>query len=84
MAVSEHTVLDALRQVPAERWGEVLSFVESMKSNESSVYTAADLLQSGLVGLWADRDDIGDPIELARRLRHEAETRRGTADAAGL
>ncbi len=31
--------------------------------------TAKDLLESGLVGMWADRDDIGDSVEFARQLR---------------
>jgi hypothetical protein len=38
--------------------------------------TAADLLQSGLVGLWADRTDLGSSQEFARRLREQAQTRR--------
>ncbi len=38
--------------------------------------TAADLLQSGLVGMWADRTDIGDSREFARRLREQAQARR--------
>jgi hypothetical protein len=29
------------------------------------------------VGLWADREDIGDSLEYARQLRREAEHRRG-------
>jgi hypothetical protein len=39
--------------------------------------TAADLLQSGLVGLWAGRSDLGDSREFARRLREQAQTRKG-------
>jgi hypothetical protein len=38
--------------------------------------SASDLLQSGLVGMWADRTDIGDSREFARRLREQAQTRR--------
>jgi hypothetical protein len=38
--------------------------------------TAYDLLHSGLVGMWADRKDIGDSREFARRLRQQAQTRR--------
>ncbi len=83
MAVSEQTIVNALRQVPAERWDDVLSFVQSLKPGEPPVYTAADLLQSDLVGFWADRDDLGDSTEFARRLRREAENRQGTADAVG-
>jgi hypothetical protein len=38
------------------------------------VATAADLLQSGLIGLWADRTDIGDSRDYARELRERAQT----------
>jgi hypothetical protein len=38
--------------------------------------TANDLLQSGLIGIWEDRTDIGDSLEFARRLRRDAETAR--------
>ncbi len=38
--------------------------------------SASDLLHSGLVGMWADRMDIGDSREFARRLREQAQTRR--------
>lgn len=37
---------------------------------------AADLLHSGLVGMWAERSDIGDSRDFARRLRERAQTRR--------
>jgi hypothetical protein len=83
MAVDEQAILDALHQIPAARWEEVLSFVQSLKPSEPHVYTGADLLQSGLVGLWADRDDIGDTREFARRLRRQAENRHETPDAPG-
>ena len=35
----------------------------------------AALQESGFVGLWRDRDDIGDSREFARRLRREAPLR---------
>jgi hypothetical protein len=38
--------------------------------------TARQLLESGLVGLWADRDDIGDSAEFARTLREKAQRRK--------
>ena len=38
--------------------------------------SASDLLGSGLVGMWADRTDLGDSREFARRLREQAQTRR--------
>jgi len=42
---------------------------------KGSGMTARDLLDSGLVGLWADREDITDSSEFARHLREKAETR---------
>ena len=33
--------------------------------------TIGDLLRSEAVGMWADRDDIGDSVEYAHRLREE-------------
>jgi len=42
--------------------------------------TAADLANSGLFGIWADRADIGDSLEYARQLRKEGETRRHEID----
>jgi hypothetical protein len=38
--------------------------------------TSEDLLASELVGLWADRDDIGDSVTFAESLRKRA-SRRG-------
>ena len=38
--------------------------------------TGKDLLNSGLIGMWKDRTDIGDSVEYARKLRQEAQTRR--------
>jgi hypothetical protein len=38
--------------------------------------SASDLLHSGLVGMWAERKDIGDSRKFARRLREQAQTRR--------
>lgn len=48
----------------------------------SLLRTASELMQSGLVGLWADRDDLGDSRDFARQLRAAGETRSGTTDAA--
>lgn len=31
--------------------------------------------EAGIIGMWADRDDIGDSSEFARKLRKRAETR---------
>ena len=36
---------------------------------------ASDLINSGLVGMWAERTDIDDSRAFARRLREQAQTR---------
>jgi hypothetical protein len=81
--VDEQMILDSLRQVPSDRWGEVLRFLNVLSQAEPSIQTAEDLARSDLVGCWSDRDDLGTGHEFARQLRHEAEARRGAADAAG-
>jgi hypothetical protein len=35
----------------------------------------AALQANGFIGMWADRDDIGDSVEYARKLRERAWTR---------
>ena len=55
---------------------EVIVWVKSSEKPELRGMTAADLLNSGLVGLWADRDDIGDSSEFARKLRDKAQRRK--------
>lgn len=81
--VSEQTILDSLRHVPAERWGEVLRFLDALRETGPPIRTGTDLSRSELVGSWADRDDLGSSPEFAHRLRRQAETRREAADAAG-
>jgi hypothetical protein len=90
--VSEQQVLDALRHIPAERWGDVIRFLDDLKAPSGPppgepagppIRTAADVLQSGLVGIWGNRTDIGDSREFARRLRYEAEHRWERRDARG-
>jgi hypothetical protein len=49
--------------------------VEPFPSGAKRTLLASDLLQSGLVGIWAQRSDIGDSREFARRLRQQAQAR---------
>ncbi len=87
--VEEKTLLEELHQVPEERWGEVLTFIRSLRPGsapsvaERPILSGADLAGSDLIGIWADRTDIVDSREFARLLRHRAEHRRGSTDAAG-
>ncbi len=62
------------RNLKAGTTAEVIVLVETDKIPEETM-TAADLLKSGLVGLWADREDIGDSLEFARNLRSKASRR---------
>lgn len=89
--VTEKQVLDELRNLEPGRWLEVLDFIGYLKQRATleraharpRELTARDLLQSELVGLWADRDDIGDSLAFARQLRQQAEHRRRLTDDTG-
>jgi len=82
--VTEKQVLEELSDLEPSRWPEVLDFIGYLKERGGRdrarlgvcELTARDLLESRIVGLWADRDDIGNSLEYARRLRREAEHRR--------
>lgn len=55
---------------------EVIVLVdEEGQQTAPKTMTGADLLNSGVVGMWADREDIGDSLEFARSLRKQAEHR---------
>jgi hypothetical protein len=89
-SVSEEQIVKALRRVPVERWPEVLSVLERMESGAPSapigrpaVRTGADLANSDLIGIWADRDDITNSQQFARKLRQQASHRGRSSDAAG-
>ena len=41
----------------------------------------AELTANGFIGAWKDREDIGDSVEFARRLRERAQTRADRFDA---
>jgi hypothetical protein len=60
----------------AETGTEVQVTVEPLGLGAKRTLLASDLMRSGLVGIWADRTDIGDSRELPRRLREQAQTRR--------
>lgn len=82
-AVDEQAILDTLRRIPPDRWEEVLHFLGGLTEAGPEIRTGEDLSRSGLVGAWADRDDIGGGREFARSLRRRAETVRGADDAPG-
>lgn len=80
--VTSEQILSAIQHVPAERWGEVLHVIESLQMSEPSgvpatppVRTGTDLRNSDLIGIWAERSDLGNGHEFARDLRRQAEQR---------
>jgi len=82
-SIVEREILDELHHLEPQRWFEVLDFIGYLKqhpfidrSNSSQKKgTALDLIQSPLIGLWADRDDIDDSTSYAKKLRWQAEHR---------
>lgn len=55
---------------------QVIVIVVTDDSSESmSGFTGQELLESGLVGMWADREDITDGAEFAHQLRERAQRR---------
>ena len=67
---------------------EVLVLINSPVEPLRPRLTARDLLHSGLIGLWKDRQDIGDSVDYAQKLRDQAQhrietTRKSKSDSAG-
>ncbi len=54
---------------------EVIVLAEPLASAPLSKLMAKQLLESGVVGLWQDREDITDSAAYARQLREEAQRR---------
>ena len=90
--ITPQQILDAIQLVPEARWSDVLQTIESLQTTtpmetptSSPVRTGTDLRGSDLIGIWAERTDIGNNgLEFARGLRRQAEQRnQGFSDAAG-
>ena len=70
-------IVEKLDHLPPEQQRQVLDFTRSLVlSVPKPCLTASQLLRSGLVGLWKDREDIEDSAECARQLRKQAQRRR--------
>ncbi len=67
----------SLKDLPVKKGQQVemILLIESPQKPEKRYMTARDLLNSGLAGLWKDRN-IKDSVAYARKLREEAQTRR--------
>ena len=56
---------------------EMILLIEPRAMSSRSPLTARQLLHSGLIGLWKDREDIEDSAAYGRQLREQAQKRRG-------
>jgi len=65
-------VVQVPEEVPA---GPAEVVVRSVDAPSVARGTGADLLASGLFGIWKNRTDITDSLEFARELRRRAEQR---------
>jgi len=57
------------------QWVEVIVLPHPQKTVRRLRLTVRQLRQSGLIGLWKDRDGIEDSAVYARRLREQAQQR---------
>ena len=58
---------------------DLVVLIEPTETSGRPPLTARALLDSGLVGLWEDRTDIGDVSGYARRLREQAQRQQVSA-----
>jgi len=59
-----------LKDLPFDEGETVRIVVERVDGKSPKRFpTVRDWRESGLIGMWADRDDIGDTLEYARKLR---------------
>ena len=81
--VTEQQLVEAIRQIPANRFPQVLEYLSGLQAPESAsaIHSGTDLAGSPLIGVWADRTDVEDSLSFARRLRAECERRTEAADA---
>jgi hypothetical protein len=54
---------------------EIIVFLQPTPPLPRARLTVGRLRRSGLIGLWQDRDDIGDSSVYARHLREQAQQR---------
>jgi hypothetical protein len=83
-AVRVHTVVEKDGEIlvtglPCKKGQQVemIVLIEPVTMPERPRLTARQLLHSGLIGLWKDREDITDSAAYARQLRERAQRRQG-------
>jgi hypothetical protein len=80
--ITPEQMLSAIHRVPTGQWGEIMHVIESFQTPNGSSVPASppvrigtDLKDSGLIGIWSDRSDLGSGQEFAREMRRQAEQR---------
>ncbi len=80
-AIRFHKIIEkdgeiSLKDLPVKKGQQVemVILLENSDKTQKKYMTAKDLLNSGLAGLWKDRD-IKDSVAYARELREQAQNR---------
>jgi len=61
--------------LPFKKGDELEMILLALAPRQSPYMTAGDLLESDLIGMWANRTDIVDSAVFARKLRETAQRR---------
>jgi hypothetical protein len=56
--------------------GQPVEITVQPQAEKRETLTVGKFRESGLIGMWKDRDDIGDSTEFSRKIRNEIETSR--------
>jgi hypothetical protein len=64
-----------VKGLPFKKGQHVEMFIEPSDTSKRPYMTARQLLQSNLVGLWQEREDVGDDSTFSRELRSQAQNR---------
>lgn len=77
MATQKHMPEDAQgKKVADEEVADEDTWEFPSSSPDKKILTGRALLESGLVGLWKDRTDIGDTLEYVQKLKAQGRRRR--------
>jgi hypothetical protein len=79
-AATRHVPVSVILREVLDQWVEEQE-PPAPQEETAGARLVAELTANGLIGMWADRDDIGDSVEFARRLRERAQTRADRFDA---
>lgn len=76
MATQKHVQDETHEEKVAEEVADEDSWEFPSSSPDKKMLTGRALLESGLVGLWKDRTDIGDTLEYVQKLKDQGRRRR--------